>query len=186
MRRVIVVIVLILFFGGCSSTSSELDHAIALRQQLLNSRGAVFDAVITADYSEGVYVFSVCCETDASGNLSFTVTDPQSISGICGTVSAAGGNLTYEDMLLGFPMLADNLIAPACAPWLMLNILRTGYIQGCGRDGEGVRISFDDSFQNEPIQMELWTDQNNIPLRAEFIWSGRRILSVDIRSYSVL
>lgn len=186
MKRFLAAWLLILVLTGCSRTFSEVDRAVAMRQRILGAGGCTFDAVITADYSGAFQTFSVRCEMDADGMLSFSVIAPETISGICGMVSAAGGNLTYEDMLLAFPMLADGQIAPACAPWLMMNTLRTGYIRACGEVADGLRISIDDSFRSEPLQMELWTDQRDNPVRAEFIWNGRRILSVDVKNFALL
>lgn len=182
MKRVLVVLMLVTVLSGCNGNSGEVDRAIAIRNRILQCTGCTFDAVITADYGYATYTFSMNCILDSEKNLSFEVTDPASISGIKGTIGKEGGKLTFEDTILAFEMLAEGQLTPVSAPWILINSLCSGYICACGEENEGMRIEIDDTYQDETFRLELWTDENDLPLRGEIVWQGRRILTVDVRN----
>ena len=183
MKRLLAIVVLFLFLPGCSRADDSLSRAISLREKVLYASGCCFDAIITADYKDYVYTFSLNCEVDNKGNLKFTVTDPETISGISGTVSDAGGTLTFDNNALAFDVLADGQITPVSAPWHFMNTLRGGYFSACGDDGEYLRISADDSYEGETLHFDIWLDENDLPLRGEILWQGRRIISLDVRNF---
>lgn len=184
MKRMIGVLIAVVLLTGCASGNSELDRAMALRAKLLESEGCTFDAVISADYGDKVYTFSMNCQADQQGSLSFTVTDPETISGITGTVSQEGGNLTFDGQVLAFELLADGQVTPVSAPWLLIHTLRGGYLTSCGKDTDGLRIAIDDSYEEDALHLDIWTDASDIPVRAEILWQGRRILSLEIRNFT--
>lgn len=183
MRRWLALFILLIFLPGCTDSDTELSQALDLRSRLTQKNGCLFDVVITADYGDTVYTFSMECEAEKSGDLKFTVTDPKTISGICGSVSGDGGKLVFDDTALAFDVLADGQITPVSAPWHMINALRGGYISSCGKDGEYLRISVDDSYREEALHMDIWLDKSDFPLRGEILWQGRRILSMDVRNF---
>ncbi len=148
------------------------------------SAGCVFSAEITADYGDNAYTFELDCHSDKDGKLNFTVVSPEVISGISGSLSATGGQMHFDDAVLGFPMLMEGEISPMSAPWLMLHSLRGGYIRGCGADGDGTKIIIDDSYAQNPLQVDLWLDSVDTPKGCEIMWQGRRIMSIKIKSFS--
>lgn len=163
-----------------------MSHALALRERILKSSGCTFDAVITADYGDKIHTFTMSCRADTSGEVSFVVTDPASISGISGSVSEKGGRLSFDDTVLAFQLLADEQLSPVSAPWIFLHTLRSGYFNACGTDGTGLRIEVDDSYAGEALHLSIWTDANDLPIRAEILWQGRRILSIDVVAFAYL
>lgn len=171
---------------GCSMKNHGLEQVSELRENLLVANGCSFQADITADYEDRVHTFQMTCTTDTTGKLEFVVTSPETISGISGSISHDGANLTFEDVVLAFPMLADGEISPICAPWLFMNSLRGGYLSGCSEESDGLCIYIDDSFYDHPLKVEVNTDKNTIPTHVEYIWQNRRILSVDIHSFVIL
>lgn len=183
MKRWLALLILLIFLPGCSDSDLELNRALNLRSRLIQGNGCLFDVVITADYGDEVYTFSMECEADKNGSLKFLVSDPKTIAGISGTVSGNGGNLIFDDTALAFDVLADNQITPVSAPWHMINALRGGYISACGKDGEYFRISVDDSYREDALHLDIWLDLNDIPLHGEILWQGRRILSMDVRNF---
>ena len=74
---------LLLFFTGCSGASREIERGMALRAKLLKASSCSFDTQITADYGDKTYQFSMACQGDAQGNLTFTVTAPASEGTSC-------------------------------------------------------------------------------------------------------
>ena len=107
MKKLSVLLIVLLFLGGCSGKQEELERAMTLRAKLLASECS-FDAKITADYGDKLYVFAMTCQGDSRGNLTFTVTEPESIAGITGNISSGEGKLTFDDTVLQFPLLADE------------------------------------------------------------------------------
>ena len=173
---------LVVFIAGCSSSDDCMERALNLRSKLL-SKGAEFDAVITADYSDKTYTFAVHCTADVKGQLTFSVTEPSTIEGITGTISAGGGKLTFDDQALAFPTLADGQITPVSAPWVLMHTLRSGYLTSAGMEGEVVRMAIDDSYGDNALHLDIWLDGDDLPARGEILWRGRRILSVIVSNF---
>lgn len=186
MKRLTPVFIVLFLLWGCGRTNSEMERAMALREKLLKSSGSTFNAVITADYGEKIYTFEMKCQIDGIGNLSFEVKQPQTISGITGTVSEEGGTLTFEDQVLAFEMLADGQITPVSAPWLVVHTLRSGYISACGKDDDGLHIQIDDSYAEDTLQVDVWTNETDLPVQAEILWEGRRIVTVSVKDFTIV
>ena len=185
MRRVFAVIVILLFLVGCGS-DDHMNRALSLREQLLKSNGCTFDAVVTADYGDAIYTFSMNCQTDKNGNLFFAVTDPETIKGINGRIDENSGSLTFDSQVLAFETLADGQITPVSAPWILIHTLRGGYLASCGKDESGLRIRIDDSYEEDALLLDIWLDDSNLPFRGEILWQGRRVVSIDVRNFSYL
>lgn len=182
MKRTVCLMLLLVLLTGCAGKQGELDRAMALRSRLL-SQSVAFDAKITADYGDRTYGFAMACEADAQGNLKFTVTEPEAISGIQGSVSATGGKLTFDGEALAFGLLADGQLAPVSAPWLLLNTLRSGYLTSCTVEGGNLRLAIDDSYADDALHLDIWLDAGDQPVRGEALWRGRRILTVAVENF---
>lgn len=186
MRRLLSITVFLFILSGCAFGQSEMDRAMQIRQRLLGSGGCTFDTVITADYAQQIYTFSMQCSVDSAGQLSFTVTAPDSISGITGTIDSDGGRLTFDEAVLTFPLLAEGQVSPVSAPWLFVRTLKGGYLSGCTEDGDGLLLQIDDSYEEDAIRLDVRTDGQDLPVRCEMVWQGRRILSLDVRNFTYL
>jgi hypothetical protein len=157
-----------------------------LRAKLLGSGGCSFRAKVTADYSDKVHSFTMDCQTDLKGDLSFSVIAPDSVAGIQGVISGAEGKLTFEDTVLAFPLLAEEQLSPVSSPWMFLKCLRGGYLTSAGMDGELLRLTIDDRYEEKAITLDIWLDSTDTPVRAEFCWEGRRILTMQISNFQIL
>lgn len=159
---------------------------MTFRSNLLSAEGCRFDASITADYGDELYAFSMECQVDASGNLTFSLTEPEALSGISGTVSDEGGRITFEDTALTFPLLTDDQLSPASAPWIFVKTLRSGYLtSACMEDGM-LRLSMDDTYEEDALHLDIWMDENRMPVRGDILYDGRRILSVEVEDFTFL
>ena len=185
MKRAAMLVLFLVMLSGCSSENRELDRGMALRDKLLSGQGCSFDAEVTADYGDKLQEFSMACQGDAQGNLVFTVTAPETIAGITGMVSDTGGKLTFDDTALHFDLMADDQLSPVSAPWVFLKTLRSGYLTSAGMDGEQLRLTIDDSYEEDALQLDIWLDGNDVPARAEILYDGRRILSVSIKNFVI-
>lgn len=186
MKRLLAVACMMFVLSGCMNGDRELDRAMSLREQLSKSAGYSFTAHICADYGDKVYTFAMECSGDAKENMSFCVTEPASISGVTGRFTQSGAELTFDGHALAFKMLADGQITPVSAPWFMMKALYGGYIKACGENGEGLFLEIDDSYAEDAVHTQIWTDMQNIPIRAEIIWQGRRILTMEVKDFTIL
>ena len=174
---------LCIMLPGCSD-DDPLGPAMELRSRLASSNGYSFDTQITADYGDKMYTFEMNCRVDDTANVTFTVIDPETIAGITGTVSSKGGKLTFEGLSLGFELLADGAVSPVSAPWILMKTLRSGYLTSSGNDGQLLRISVDDSYEEDALHLDIWLSNEDVPVRGEIYWQGRRILSVNVDNFA--
>lgn len=183
MKRFVALILMAVLLSGCGGSDS-LQRGMALRERLLKSNGCIFDAVITADYGERVHSFSMNCKADNRGDLTFTVTAPETISGITGAIRQEGGNLIFDEQVLAFEMLADGQVTPVSAPWLFVKTMRSGYLAFCGEAEGGLQLGIDDSYEDHALHLDIWFDSADLPIRCEILWQGRRVVSLEVRNFS--
>ena len=183
--KILAALLAVLFLTGCTGAEAELDRAMALRAKLL-SASVSFDAEITADYGDTVHTFSVYCEGDSKGNLGFRVTAPETIADITGRITAGKGELTFRDTALAFPLLAEDTLSPVSAPWIFYQTLRGGYLTAAGMEEELLRLTIDDSYEEDALTVDIWLDGQDLPVRAELLHEGRRILTLIIENFSIL
>lgn len=185
MKRILIILCLMAMLTGCSGDNGDLDRAMALRAKLL-SHGVAFTVDITADYGDKTQSFTMDCQVDSKGELSFTVMAPESISGIEGTVAAEGGKLNYEDTALAFDLLADGQLSPVSGPWVLMNTLRSGYLTSCCQEEDSLRLAIDDSYKDDALHLDIWLDGSDLPIRGEVLWKGRRLLSMVVKDFAFL
>lgn len=186
MKKGAVLMVLLLCLTGCAGENKELQRGLSLRTALLKGAGCSFTAQVTADYGDKVYAFSMDCTGDSGGNLTFTVTQPDTLSGIEGTVCDDGGRLTFAETALHFDLMADGLLSPVSAPWLLLKTLRSGCITSAGMDGPLLRLSIDDSYADDALHLDIWCDEENVPVKAEICWENRTLLTLAVINFRIL
>lgn len=171
------------FLTGCSGAAKEIERGMALRSKLLKAASCTFDAEITADYGDKLYQFSMACQGDAQGNMTFTVTAPETIAGITGKVAQGEGRLTFDDAALQFDLMADGQVTPVSAPWILLKTLRGGCLTAAGLEEDLLRLTMDDSYAEDALRMEIWLNGDDLPVRGEIYYGGRRILSLDVKNF---
>lgn len=186
MKRIVIVILSVLFLWGCTGATALTDRAMELRASLQGGNGCSFDTVITADYGQKTYTFAMGCQFDAHGNLSFTVKEPETIAGITGTIDAVGGKLTFDGNALAFPILADGQASPVSAPWLLYKTLCGGYLKSAAQEDELLHLTIDDSYADDALQLDIWLDTTDQPVRAEVVYENRRILTLVIENFVIL
>lgn len=162
-----------------------MEWALDYRKKLLAADICTFHADVTADYGESVYKFAMDCRMDDSGKLQCTLTHPDTIRGITFSVCDEGGSIDFDDQVLAFPILVDDQLTPVSAPWLFLHTLQSGYISGCGREGENLILYMDDSFYESPISLQIGINGDTEPVFAQIYWKERRVLSVHISDFTM-
>ena len=186
MKNAVALVLMCVFLSGCSDGDQALDTGMELRSKLLKAETISFRMDISADHGETLDLFSMDCTVDPEGAISFTITAPDTISGITGMLAGDTGTLTFDDVALCFPMVAQNQISPVSAPWLLVKTLRNGYLRSAGMEEDVLRLTFDNSYEEDALQVDIWLNQNNLPHRAEVLCEGRKILSLDVRNFEIL
>ena len=156
-----------------------------LRAKLLGCTSCSFDATVTADYGDELYTFGMACTGDPTGDLAFTVTAPDTIAGITGKFEGEKGLLTFDEFALEFPRLTDDQITPVSGPWILLRTLQGGYLTSCGPDGDNLMVTINDSYEDDALTLDIWLNAENRPVRAEILYEGRRIVTMDIENFSI-
>ena len=167
MKKYAVFCLLLLFLTGCSGTSDPMEAGIGLRSRLLQATGCTFDAEITADYGDKIHIFSMKCKADANGSVTFTVAEPETISGISG-------------------ILAEEQLSPVSAPWILLRTLRSGNMVAAWEESGAVWLSVDDSFASDALRLDVRLNETGLPEAADILYNGRRILSVAVANFEIL
>ena len=183
MKRILC-LVLVLVLCGCGRNDDALDRALSMRQRLQNAPCS-FTCTVTADYGEKIHVFSVRCTADISGDMTFEVLSPETISGITGTISRNKGKLTFDGKALAFELMADGQFSPVSAPWILIHTLRGGYLTSCSETDYGMLLCIDDSYDEDPLRLDVRMNGDGDPVSAEILWQGRRILSMEIENFQL-
>ena len=185
MKKFAAWIMVLVILSGCTGRRKEMDRAMTLRANLLGSEGCVFTAHIFADYGDSFHEFTLYCEGDNEGDLCFRVEAPDSISGITGRFRGKEGALTFDDAVLAFPLLADEQITPVSAPWIFLKTLLGGYLTACGQADGYLHLTINDSYEEDALQLEIWLDEDNVPVQTEILHDGRRIVTMEIEGFQI-
>lgn len=185
MKKIVLILLITLLLGGCYGGNDGFGRAMALRTSLVNGEGCAFDATITADFGDKTYTFCLSCESDAQGNIDFTVRSPQSIEGICGTIRADGGALQFDGNALSFPLQSEELLSPVSAPWVLVRALRSGYVRSCAQEDGLFRMRVDDSFRSDALTLDIWVDSESGPVRSDIYEENRRIVSMSVENFRI-
>ena len=109
------------------------------------------------------------------------------------TKSSSQFNLTLSPrtirmglLYLAFELLADGQVTPVSAGYLFVKTLRSGYVRGCGTDGDEMKLLIDDSYQEDALHLDIRLKQDHMPVSAEILYKDRRFLSMDIKNFRLL
>jgi len=186
LKKASVIFALILLLAGCTAASTELERGMVLRSKILKAEQVSFTVDIAADYGDSLQLFSMECRSDSKGDMSFTVTAPETIAGIAGTISQGEGKLTFDDTVLCIPLLTDEQLNPVSAPWILMKTLRSGYLTSAGLEGDRLRLTIDDSYEDDALQLDIWLDESELPQSVEICYDGRTILTLSVRDFQIL
>lgn len=186
MKRFFPLILVLFTLTGCKVHEEDMGRALKFRENLLRQSGYAFTCDLTAEYGQILYQFVLECQVDNKGTVSFTVTAPDSISGIKGELSGAGGQIKFEDSILGFPILSEELPTPLSAPWLFVIAMRSGYIRTCDVQDGKMALTIAETYEEDAMLMKIQFDRNDKPVSCEIIWKGRRLLSMEIDDFHYL
>ena len=186
MKKTVCILILAVILCGCNRGGSDMDRAMEIRTKMIQSAGCSFEAIITADYGDKTYQFTLGCVSDSTGEINFEVLAPGNISGIHGKIDQEGGKLIFDDVALAFPLLVDEMVSPVSSPWIILRAITGGFIRSVCFEGELLRVTVDDSYQEDAMMLDIWFDQSKSPVRADVYEGNRRILTLEIKKFQLL
>ena len=182
MKRFLGLLMVAVSLMGCGS-NEEMEQALQVRSRLLSS-SCSFRCYITADYIDTVETFCIDSTVSPQGQMEFAVVEPQSISGITGTVDGENGALHFDDTVLAFPLIADERISPVSSPWIMVDALKKGYIVACTQENEGISLTINDSYADDALTLQIRLNQNGCPTEGEIFWKGRAVVGLKVEDFS--
>lgn len=183
--KLLSVLCAVFLLAGCRNENTLLQRAMILRNNLSENNKCSFLSKVTADYGEKIYQFSMECQADKDGNVTFTVTEPATIAGITGRIDAFGGTITFDDKVLAFQTIADGQVTPVTAPWLLIKTLKSGYLRDCTDTENGYKLSIDDSYEAEALRLQIYIEKD-LPVSGEIFWKGRRVLTLTVENFKYL
>jgi len=186
LKKWMALIIALVLLTGCTGKREEMDRVMGLRAELLGSEGCSFTAHLTADYGDQIHEFTLYCEGRSNGDLGFRVEAPETIEGITGRFQGKEGALTFDGEALAFPLLVDGQVTPVSGPWIFLKTLLGGYLTACGQEGEYLRLTVDDSYEEDALQMEIWLNEADVPVQGEIIYGGRRIVTMKFENFLIV
>lgn len=186
MKRILALLTIIPLLTGCSRADNTLDMAMEFRRMIASSPEATFHTEVTADYGDKSYTFGMDCNINKDSSVQFSVTSPESIQGISGSITDTSGKLTFDDKVLLFEPIADGILSPISAPWFFIQGLQSGYIDACAASDNGYTIEIQDNYREKTIHISVCMNEKNVPVYAEIIWDGMRIMSIDIENFTFL
>ncbi len=186
MGRFGALLAVLVLLSGCSGSTRELERGMSLRTRLLQGTSCTMETEITADYGDKVHNFGIRSQSDPKGDLTFTVTQPETVSGITGKIGEEGGKLTFDDTALHFELLTDDQITPISAPWILLKTLRGGNLTSACQEDDLLHLTMEDSFEDDALVLDIWLNAKDEPVRSEILYDGRRILSLHVTSFEIL
>lgn len=185
MKKWVISLLAVFFLTGCDA-SSEIERGMALRSAILQGSECRFDTKVTAEYPDRINRFSLDCLFDEKGNMTFSVVEPESISGISGKIESEKGALTFDDVVLYFSLMTDDQISPISAPWILMKTLRSGYLTAACTEEELLHLTIDDSFEEDALKLDIWINKENQPVYADILYKNRRILSMEIINFDIV
>lgn len=183
MRRILLSVLLcFVVLSACAGDDGHIRPAIDFRAALVQSGGCSFTGEISADDGECIQIFRLSCDADAGGALSFTILEPETLEGISATVTEGGERLDYDGLSVDLGLLADESLAPAAAPGVILQSWLEGYILWGGESEEYYEVTYEQEL-NQVLLKVVTTFKNKLPISAEVCYNNGRILQMKIEEF---
>ena len=184
-KKALCCVIMMLLLTGCGGSNTPSQQALDLRTAILENGGCAFTADITVDFSDRVYQYTVECSYTAGGSCRITVVHPEEIAGITAIVSDDGAVVEFDGVALDFGTLANGNISAMEAAWLMGACWDSAYISSVGKDGDFLRVTYLDGYDDGQLTVDTWLDEKGVPFRGEIAHDGMRCLTLQISQFQL-
>lgn len=145
---------------------------------------------ITSDLGQSVLEYEIDYTYQRDGNDSFTITVPQELSGISGTIAGNGEDgcsLQYNGMELDDAMPQCTGVTPAdCLFWLLSDLRSREPAQQWTERASGenlIALRYESEDKDDQIIKNVWLSENLQLVYAELYVNNNRLLTVQVMSY---
>ena len=166
-----------LMLTGCTDKTEAEFNAFS---EALAEKHMSMTATVHAEYEDISVEFGVVCTEDETG-CTVTVTEPEEIRGVQARLEGGSTALMYNGIVLDTGGDGGTGISPMNALPMVMQALRDGYVESCGKDGEERTV-------------ELWLDDERIvnvsftadmiPTRAELSAEGCTVMYCTITEFA--
>ena len=190
MRNSLVMCVLMisLLLTGCGGKGSDgpMDRALSLRGEYLSATGCEARVRVTADYGQRVYTYVVDVTVDGEETV-LTVREPAEVAGITARLRDGKSLLEYDGATLETGPLDQDGLTPLSAVVALFEAARSGFIDGCGLQGESLYILCRDPAEvpGSGREIALWVDGAGKLLRGEVSVDGRRVTQCEFEHFAL-
>lgn len=184
MRRWMAVFALLLPLWGCSAQENQLEEALHFRASLTQAGGCSFVGTITADFGDSVEQFTVSCRVSSDATTELTLLEPETLEGVTATVSADGGTVAYDGLMVEFGLLAQGNLIPAAAPAVVAGCWSSAYISSAAHDADGYRVTYERDYEEKRLTVDTFF-KNGLPYYAEVCYNQACVLQLEISNYTM-
>ena len=182
MKKFISVFCLALVLMSACSTNAKTG-ADMVREKYAGFTGCKLSVDITADFGNRVSVYSITYER-AGGQGIITIEKPDEIAGITATITADGGSLSYDGLILETGKLAGTALTPIDAVPTMLDTWASGYMTDAGterlRNIKCRRLTYRTTIDEAVVEQHAWFDEETLnPVHAETLVDGVMVIACD-------
>lgn len=177
--------------GGEKELNAE-ERALQLRTHYLAADTCAGTAVVTADYGERVYGFTLDFSWKREGDTVLTVTDPEELAGLTATVGQGESRLEFQGVSLGTGDLTGEGLTPLEFLPAVMSDIGGGFMAECSfetqEDRETLRVLFRDPEKGpqEGLERVLWFDRDTCDLlRAELSYRGAMVIRSDFTAFQI-
>ncbi len=160
-----------------------MSRGIDFRSRLVSAGGCTFRAEIVADYGQEVQNFTLDCQADGEGKISFCVVAPETIADITGVMEGEEGTVTYDGLQLAFPLMAYDRLSPVSAPAIVVDCWLREYMLSAGISHEVYRVTFEKKIREKVLLIDTYFEKD-IPISAELCYNGNRIINLKISDFA--
>lgn len=177
-----------LLLAACGAPSAA-DEALIAREAMLQYEQISGNATLTADYGLRVYDFGVTFSYQKDGDITLTLTAPETVSGISATLEQGTSALHFDDMQIETGALTDSGLSPLGAIPRLFSEAKEGYISACAFETLGEQQVLRVDYRNADAQpgtgeeVSIWFDATSyLPLQAELLSDGYRVVAVQFET----
>lgn len=179
---------LLAVLSGCGSPAAD---GSSVRAHFEGLAGFEAHLKILSDLDQSVLAYEEDYVYNREDNDSFTITAPESLAGIGGTIAgtdSASFTLQYDGLALDDAMPQRTGLTPADAFFCLLDDLRRAEpAQVWTEKTSGVELlvlRYEQDSDDEKVEKQVWlTEQGYQPVCAELYADGERVLQIQVTSY---
>ena len=179
---------LLVMLTGCGGAP---ENGQVVREHFAQLAGFEAELKILSDLGQSTLEYQVEYVYNREENDTFTITEPESLAGIGGTIAgtdSASFTLQYDGLALDDAMPQRTGLTPADALFCLLNDLRTAepaQIWTERVDGQSLlALRYEQEDADGKVEKQVWlTEKTYQPVCAELYADGTRVLQILVTSY---